>query len=580
MPGETQRPVDSSLGGPLEARLETLDARMALLAERVGQLEQRLSGLSLPVVPPAWPLGKPALEHPAAPAEMGRWVTFVGRSCLVLGGAFLIRVLTDGGILPGPLGVALGVLFAATWIFFSHRAAARGASLSAGFHSVVAALIAYPLVLEATTRLGVMSTVAAALTLVAFTAVLLVAAWRDRLLWLAWIGVLSCLLTTLALLVATGGRPELTAVLLILAAATFFWPGDDPGWRGLRWAPAVALDLVVLRAVLTSTPPVLLFSLALAGLSLGLALSRTAAARPVRAFEALQTLVGLAVGLAGALRVTGEVGFGTGAVTGAVLGAALLTVGFAGWVVPRRGNRDLDFLFHAALSLGLLSLGVALLTTGGLRGVLWSVLALLVVFLGRRRHPVSLWSLAALLALGAACNSGLLAGVWEALGGREAIHWRPVSAAAMAVLALLILDYLVTVPPLQPSVAPPAGGPSPRVPAAVFLLLGSAGAATLVLGALHPVLQDLARLAGARTAATVAVAASLALTRRRLARPELTWVASLMLVLGGLELLLVELPNGRASTLLVSFVLYGAGLILVPRLAPLVRDLPSSSLAR
>ena len=342
---------------------------------------------------------------------------------------------------------------------------------------MVAALIAYPLVLEATTRLGAMSTVVAALTLLAFTGLLLLAAWRDRLLWLAWIGVLACLLTTLALLVASGGRPEFTGVLLILAAATFFWPGDDPGWRALRWAPAMVLDVVVLRAVLTSTPPVLFFSLALAGLSLALVLSRTARARPLGVFEAFQTVVGLSVGLTGALRVTREAGAGTGALAGAVLGASLLTAAFAGWVVPRRGNRDLDFLFHAALSLALLSLGVALLTTGDLRGVLWSAIALGVMFLGRRRHPVSLWSLAVLLALGAASSSGLLAGLWQTLGGRDAIHWRPVSAAAMAVLALVILDYLVTVPPLRPSVAPPAGGPSPRVPAAVLLLLASAGVA-------------------------------------------------------------------------------------------------------
>ena len=99
---------------------------MALLASRVEQLEARLSELSGVVLPQEWPAGAPALGEPAAGAAMGRWVSLVGRSCLVLGGAFLIRVLTDGGILPGPLGVALGVLFAATWVFFSHRAAARG----------------------------------------------------------------------------------------------------------------------------------------------------------------------------------------------------------------------------------------------------------------------------------------------------------------------------------------------------------------------------------------------------------------------------------------------------------------------
>lgn len=577
MPGERQLPVDSSPGGTLEARLEALDARMVLLGERVEQLEQRLSALSLPALPQAWPLAEPALRDPQARAEISRSVTYIGRSCLVLGGAFLIRVLTDGGVLPGPLGVALGVLFAASWVFFSHRAAVRGASLSAAFHAVVAALIAYPLVLEATTRLGVMPVPIAALTLLAFTGLLLVAARRDRLLWLAWVGVLSCLLTTLALLVASQGRPELTGVLLVLAATTFFWPGDDAGWRALRWAPAVALDLVVLRAVLTSTPPVVVFSLALAILSLGLVFSRTATGRPVRAFEALQTVAGLAVGLTGVLRVTRELGGGTGALIALVLAASLVAAAFAGWVVPRRGNRDGDFVFHAALSMALVAFAVALSATGDLRGVLWSIVSLVAVLLGRRRHPVSLWSLAALLVLGAASSTGLLAGLWQALGGNEAIHWQPVSAAALAVLALLIVDYLVTVPPLRPSVAPPGGGRSSRLAPALLLLLGSAGAAALVLGALHPMLQDLAWLGGARTAVAVAVAAALALVRRRLARPELTWVASGVLVLGGLELLLVELPNGRASTLLVSFVIYGAGLILVPRLAPPGRDLFSSS---
>ena len=58
----------------------------------------------------------------------------------------------------------------------------------------------------------------------------------------------------------------------------------------------------------------------------------------------------------------------------------------------------------------------------------------------------------------------------------------------------------------------------------------------------------------------MALALALALTRRTLKRPDLTWVAMLALVLGGIELAFVELPKGRASTLLVSFVFYGAAL--------------------
>src|SRR5262249_158421 len=143
---------------------------------------------------------------PSARTEMARWVTFLGRSCVVLGGAFLIRALTDGRILPGGLGVALGIAFASTWILFAHRAATRGATVSAGFHGVVAALAAYPLILEATVRLAAMSPSAAALVLVGFTVLLLWVSWRDQLGWLAWIGVLSCLVTTIVLLRATPGR--------------------------------------------------------------------------------------------------------------------------------------------------------------------------------------------------------------------------------------------------------------------------------------------------------------------------------------------------------------------------------------
>ena len=83
---------------------------------------------------------------------------------------------------------------------------------------------------------------------------------------------------------------------------------------------------------------------------------------------------------------------------------------------------------------------------------------------------------------------------------------------------------------------------------------------------------DAAQLGAVRTIAAVAIALVLALIRRRLERPELTWVTTLALVLGGIELALVEVPSGRASTLLPSFVVYGAALLVVPRLAPPGRD--------
>jgi len=560
MPEGIQPPVSASARGEVQVRLESLEAQVRRLAERLDEMEQRVSGLPLPALPSGWPLPEVA-QAGAKLAQPTRWVTLLGRSCLVLGGAFLIRALTDGGILPGAVGVALGLLFAATWIAFAHRAASSGAALSAGFHGAVAAVIGYPLILESTTRLGVMSPAAGAVTLLAFTGLLLGVAWRDRLSWMAWTGVLACLVSSLLLGRATGTQAELTGVLVVLAAASCFWLGER--WQSVRWAPAVVLDLAVLREAFTLAPGLPVVALALAALSLGVAFSRTARARPIGAFEVFQTTVGLGIATFAALRLAREVGAGSGSVAAALVAASLLAALFAGWVVPRRGNRELDFLFHAALSLALLAAAVSVQATGELRGLLWTALAVAAVVIGRRSHPLALWSMAALLAAGGAVASG-------ALQGR-------VGPASVGAVLLLVIAYAATVPPLRSGAAGSSGAADSRIPATAILALGGASLAELVVHAVPALSTDPARLGAARTVAAVATAFSLALLRRRLARPELSWVATLALVLGGLELAFAELPRGRPLTLLVSFVLYGAGLIVVPRLAPPGRDLPWSS---
>jgi hypothetical protein len=543
--------------GRMESRLQALEEKVTRLTERLDQLEQRVPGASLPSLPQSWPLPGPDVGAPAGKVDGNRWVTFLGRSCLVLGGAFLIRALTDGGVLSAGPGVAFGVAFAATWLVLAHRATVAGAKLSATFHAVVGALIAYSLILEATIRLGAMSAPAAALTLAGFTGLVLAVAWRDRLGWLAWLGVVACGLVSVGLLRATGARAEVIGVLLALAAATFFGLGER--WPPLRWVPAVLLDLVFLRGVFTSPPLPAMAFLALAVLSLLLALSRTVATRPLGTFEMTQAIAGLAISVGGGLRLAHDAGAGGGAVAGSMLAVSVLAAAFAGWVVPRRGDRGVDFLFYAALSLALLSSAVGLLTTGNLRGVLWAGFAVVAVLVGRRSHPLTLWSLAALLGLGAELSTGAVLG--------------RVSPGGVIAFGLVVLAYVATVPRLHPAGSPSGDGVMLRVPAAALLLLSSVAGAELFVHAFRTLELDPARLAAARTIAAVVIAVVLALIRRTVERPDLSWIATLALVLGGIELAVVELPNGRPSTLLVCFVLYGAALILVPRLAPAGRDL-------
>ena len=470
--------------GTMETRLQALEEKVTRLGERVEQVEQQLA--ALPPLVPAWPESGPHLpELPSAGVEMARWVTLLGRSCVVLGGAFLIRALTDRGILPSGAGVALGLAFAATWVFFSHRAGARGATLSAGFHGVTAALIAYPLVLETTTRLGAMSTGVAALTLVGFTALLLGVSWRDRLGWLAWIGVLSCLLTTLVLLGDDSGTSRAGR------------SAPRPGGRDLlaRGPSAMGRASVAPRPGSQSGHPSCRAHLHTAGARL-----LTLARRPVP---------GPGVFSDGGLRPSGGrvrgppdaggAGHWTGRSAPSVgRGRARLRScggGGAHRVAARRVLRGvdrsstrqprLDLLFYASLSLGLLTFGVTLLTAGDLRGVLWSILALLTAFLGRRRHPGWFWWFAALLAVGASFSTALMGQSWQALVGHEPSHWLAMSPGSVTVLGLVVLTYVVTVPPLPSGARPPTAAWS-RLPAAALLLLCSTGLATLVLAGLPP----------------------------------------------------------------------------------------------
>ncbi|MDX1504016.1 MAG: hypothetical protein R3325_16780, partial [Thermoanaerobaculia bacterium] len=78
--------------------------------------------------------------------------------------------------------------------------------------------------------------------------------------------------------------------------------------------------------------------------------------------------------------------------------------------------------------------------------------------------------------------------------------------------------------------------------------------------------RPLAALASLRTAVLACAAVALAGLSRRPRLGEAVWLVYPALLAGGLHLLLEDLRAGRPLTLVVSFALYGAALILSPRL--------------
>jgi hypothetical protein len=70
-----------------------------------------------------------------------------------------------------------------------------------------------------------------------------------------------------------------------------------------------------------------------------------------------------------------------------------------------------------------------------------------------------------------------------------------------------------------------------------------------------------------RTTILAMVAVLVIALPRRASAIERNWLAYALLAMTGLKLLAEDLPKGRPATLFVALAVYGAALILVPRLA-------------
>ena len=240
----------------------------------------------------------------------------IGRSLLILAGAFLLRALTEVGTLATGTGVVFGLAYATSWIVAAALAGRKGARGSAGFFAVCAAVIADPLIFEASTEFGVLSPIGAAVALTFITAAGLVVASRWRLQESAWVFAVGAMVTAAILAVVRPPGEAATAVLVALGLASV-WLASARGWESLRWLTAVAANVGVLRLTAMATVPggphgidppygplvAMLQGVLLLGY-VGSSFARAVRGRnPVRVFDFMQTAAAWAIGWGGAVQL-------------------------------------------------------------------------------------------------------------------------------------------------------------------------------------------------------------------------------------------------------------------------------------
>ncbi len=559
----------------MDETLVELRSAVEALRARVERLEARLVELSAEPHPPN--RGRPPADEvdaPRLPALPQGGLALAGRSLLVLAGAYLIRSLTDAGTLPAPLGVALGLAYAAAWQLRADRDARGGRRASAVVHGLTASAIAFPLIWETTARFGLLGGFAAGAALLAFAVLGLAVSWRHDLSASAWLTTLAACAAVVAVLAST--HEAVTALVTLLAlAAVLEWLAFRDAWLGLRWCVAAVLDAVAVLLVASGAraePPASYPGLAgpeaaAALLALPALYVTSVAARtlrrgcPVKLFEAVQGTLAATLGLAGAARVLAAHGRPSElpALLAVALGALCYAVAFAH--AERRPGQGRNFYFYSSAG-GLLMLGGTLeLGLGAGLPLVWAGLGATAVGLGRRFDRTTLRAHGASYLLAAALVAGLASAGVRALAGLSPVAlprlaWAVAAAAALAWGVLAGERY--------------AGSASARLPRLLLALVAVLSLAEAARRATSSALGSRLSLdAGAEAVARSAVLVALILVLAWLAQrgqPELVWLVYPLVAAGALKLLLHDVRSGRPATLVASLALYGSLLILLPRL--------------
>jgi hypothetical protein len=555
---------------------DALDARLAAMERALAQIDGRLRVLeseSSPQPRAEVHVNAPLNGRGAPASDVAGALTLIGRTVVILAGAYLLRGLTEAGTLDLLTGAALGWSYAAVWSVLAYRVAPRSPQ-SASFYAAVTMVIAVPIIWEATTRLALVTPETGAVALALTAALVLATAWRRNLETVAWVATVVACAAASALLVMTGAAVAFTTLLIGLGIATL-WLGYDREWTLLRWVAAFFADVAVLALIgrALATPPrddpgtVLAVQVLLLGVYLGSVGIRTLVRdRDVLPFEIVQTVAILVVGLGGALLVAHQTGVGTVALGWALL---LLATGcYAVEFVDRRQTRGANRYFYTSLALVFALMGAELLLGDAALSIAWLMLALLAGWSARYFDRDTL-AVHAVVYLGAAAvASGLLAATLAGLFASADTAWRPVPPTAWIVLAAFVIYWLATLP----------GGASTarvvrdglRVGLAVCVVVGVAG--VLVVAA-QPLLarSDVTSQAGVvatlRTGVLALGALAVAWLGGRVGTRACGVLLYPLLGWGALKLLIEDFRTSPPLLLVVAFAIYGGALIVGPRLA-------------
>lgn len=547
-------------------RVAELESSVAILSTELTALRARVASLEAGVSTAAAEGAIPAIPEVHA-EEVQNWLALLGRTLVILGGAYLLRAITSAEIVSYRAGVGAGLLYGAPWLLMAARAGARHRRLDAFCYGLSTALIGYPLVWEATARFAVFTPAQSAVLFGALTAAAFVLSFVWRLHSLAAIVTCGALASAAGLAFTTQVWLPYTTLAVAVGLATL-WLGYLRDWIILRWPAALVADIMIV--VLTGRTngrfwPVLLLQLvALFGYLGSFAVRTLGRDRIVIPFEVAQSIGVLGFVLSSLFTLMASTPAGTAIAAWSVLAVGVAAYAVTFTTVERRGPLA-NLFFYSLFALLLATIGLTIVLPRIAPAILAAAGA--VAALGsRRRTPVVLCAQATLLVVVAGVASGLLKATTVALFAPPG-PWPAIVPTAWAALACGVAA-LAAAPRRDGALA--AGIAVSRLLLALVVVWTLSGAVVYVAASGLQRINgwDAGWLGTLRTAVTVAATFAVAYASRRDAWREAGWLTYPLLIGLGLKLVASDLPSGRPVTLFVTLAAYGVALIAAPRALP------------
>lgn len=561
------------------------------MEERLRALEQKIANLEAVVFsadPPLSAVGTGPVEISSpdpvagtADAEAGRtrlhFASLIGRLFLGLAGAFLLRAAVDDGLVPPPVGFALGLAYAAGWLLWSNHFRNVTGSRRGLIHGLLAALIAYPLIAESSVVREFVAPVVALAAAGLITAAFLVVAARLNRQFLAILSTLGALGIGTAVYFGTAAKAP-ACLLLIAAAALAMMVKNRRPWPASAWIAAIWTNLLLVLPLVhvarspeltaggyPDAPLVMALTAGQFVFCVGM-FSRRMLRLPdgVGFFEILQTLATMMLAF-GAFLVVGRQGSGYALSIGLAalaLGAGLYAYSFLG--VQKTHGRKEEFYYHSTLALLLVLTGAAFLPSDGPVDTLWMGLALALSAIGARRTRLTLRYHGAAVTLTAILAAGLLVAALPPLTAANAfpllVPYRLVAAAMV-----FACGWVLASTPL-----PADAAWTRRLPTAlVFGISAVLGSGLLAQVAVHVVSggdhPEPGMTALIRTLSGCATAVLMMAMARLLRRPEPGWLVIPLLFALGFKVIIEDLAAGSSGYRFLAFLAYGATWIAAAR---------------